>query len=110
MCVVGFLFQSRTPALIFEFVNNVDFKTLYQTLTDYDIRFYLYELLKVSQLCVLCWCGHLHEPLKMHLLLYSHRKVYTEKILMNTCFGNGTILYSCIDKYYLIKGLTDDQS
>ena len=29
---------SRTPALIFEHVNNTDFKQLYQTLTDYDIR------------------------------------------------------------------------
>lgn len=38
---------SRTPALIFEHVNNTDFKQLYQTLKDYDIRFYLYELLKV---------------------------------------------------------------
>lgn len=38
---------SRTPALIFEHVNNTDFKQLYQTLTDYDIRYYLYELLKV---------------------------------------------------------------
>ena len=39
---------SRTPALIFEHVNNTDFKQLYQTLTDYDIRYYLYELLKVG--------------------------------------------------------------
>lgn len=41
---------SRTPALIFEYVNNTDFKALYQTLTDYDIRYYLYELLKVREL------------------------------------------------------------
>ena len=40
---------SRTPALIFEHVNNTDFKQLYQTLTDYDIRYYLYELLKVKR-------------------------------------------------------------
>ncbi|XP_061194919.1 casein kinase II subunit alpha-like [Saccostrea echinata] len=37
---------SRIPALIFEFVNNTYFKTLYQEFSDYDIRFYLYELLK----------------------------------------------------------------
>ena len=42
---------SRTPALIFEHVNNTDFKQLYQTLTDYDIRYYLYELLKVRSIC-----------------------------------------------------------
>jgi serine/threonine protein kinase len=30
--------ESKTPSLIFEYVNNQDFKTLYPTLTDYDIR------------------------------------------------------------------------
>jgi serine/threonine protein kinase len=39
--------HSKTPSLIFEYVNNTDFKVLYPTLTDYDIRYYLYELLKV---------------------------------------------------------------
>jgi casein kinase II subunit alpha len=39
--------QSKTPSLIFEYVNNTDFKTLYPTLGDYDIRYYIYELLKV---------------------------------------------------------------
>lgn len=46
---------SRTPALIFEHVNNTDFKQLYQTLTDYDIRYYLYELLKVRVLLSVRW-------------------------------------------------------
>ena len=47
--------MSRTPALVFEHVNNTDFKQLYQTLTDYDIRYYLYELLKVSENINLCF-------------------------------------------------------
>lgn len=46
---------SRTPALVFEFVNNTDFKQLYQTLNDYDIRYYLYELLKVRPCGLLKW-------------------------------------------------------
>ena len=41
--------HSKTPSLIFEYVNSTDFKVLYPTLTDYDIRYYIYELLKVSQ-------------------------------------------------------------
>nr|XP_054500094.1 casein kinase II subunit alpha isoform X4 [Agelaius phoeniceus] len=41
---------SRTPALVFEHVNNTDFKQLYQTLTDYDIRFYMYEILKLVRI------------------------------------------------------------
>lgn len=30
--------QSKTPSLVFEYINNTDFKVLYPTLTDYDIR------------------------------------------------------------------------
>lgn len=40
--------HSKTPSLIFEYVNSTDFKVLYPTLTDYDIRYYIYELLKVN--------------------------------------------------------------
>lgn len=39
--------HSKTPSLIFEYVNSTDFKVLYPTLSDYDIRYYIYELLKV---------------------------------------------------------------
>ena len=39
--------HSKTPCLIFEHVNNTDFKVLYPTFTDFDIRYYLYELLIV---------------------------------------------------------------
>jgi serine/threonine protein kinase len=42
--------QSKTPSLIFEYVNNTDFKALYPTLTDFDIRYYIFELLKVLPL------------------------------------------------------------
>ena len=38
--------ESKTPSLIFEYVNNTDFKVLYPTFTDYDIRYYIFELLK----------------------------------------------------------------
>ena len=42
--------QSKTPSLIFEYVNNSDFKVLYPTLTDFDTRYYIYELLKACSL------------------------------------------------------------
>lgn len=35
------------PAIIFEYVNNADFKTLYPSFSSHDIQFYMYELLKV---------------------------------------------------------------
>lgn len=44
--------HSETPSLIFEYIDNQDFKTLYPTLNDGDIRYYMYELLKVSSTTV----------------------------------------------------------
>lgn len=43
----SYMMQSKTPSLIFEFVNNTDFRSLYPKFIDYDVRFYIYELLKV---------------------------------------------------------------
>lgn len=40
--------QSKTPSLIFEYVNNTDFRSLYPKFVDYDVRYYIYELLKVG--------------------------------------------------------------
>ncbi len=40
--------QSKTPSLVFENVNNTDFRTLYPRFMDYDVRYYIYELLKVG--------------------------------------------------------------
>lgn len=39
--------QSKTPSLIFENINNTDFRTLYPKFVDFDVRFYIFELLKV---------------------------------------------------------------
>lgn len=41
--------QSKTPSLVFEYINNSDFKLLYPTLSDLDIRYYMLELLKVCR-------------------------------------------------------------
>jgi serine/threonine protein kinase len=38
---------SKIPSLITEYVHNVDFKVLYPRFTDLDVRFYMFELLKV---------------------------------------------------------------
>lgn len=35
--------HAKTPSLVFEHVNNTDFKILYPTLTDLEIRYYLLE-------------------------------------------------------------------
>ena len=64
--------QSKTPSLVFEYVNNTDFKVLYLNLTDYDIRFYLMELLKAldfshSQ-------GIMHRDVKPHNVMIDHEQ------------------------------------
>lgn len=43
----SYLMQSKTPSLIFEYVNNTDFRSLYPKFVDYDVRYYILELLKV---------------------------------------------------------------
>lgn len=42
--------QSKTPSLIFEYVNNTDFRSLYPKFKDEDVRYYIFELLKVLRI------------------------------------------------------------
>ena len=49
----SYYMQSKTPSLIFEYVNNTDFRSLYPKFVDYDVRFYIFELLKVCNFGVL---------------------------------------------------------
>ena len=39
--------SSKIPSLITEYVHNVDFKVLYPRFADVDVRYYMFELLKV---------------------------------------------------------------
>jgi len=64
--------QSKTPSLVFEHVNNTDFKVLYPTLTDYDIRFYIFELLKALDFCHSM--GIMHRDVKPHNVMIDHQK------------------------------------
>lgn len=64
--------QSKTPSLVFEHVNNVDFKVLYPTLSDLDIRYYIYELLKALDYCHSN--GVMHRDVKPHNVMIDHEK------------------------------------
>ncbi|CAG7865205.1 unnamed protein product [Brassica rapa] len=62
--------HSKTPILIFEYVNSTDFKVLYPTLTDYNIRYYIYELLKALDYCHSQ--GIMHRDVKPHNVMIDH--------------------------------------
>lgn len=64
--------QSKTPSLVFEFIDNLDFKTLYPTLSDYDIRYYMFELLKALDFSHAN--GIMHRDVKPHNVMIDHEK------------------------------------
>lgn len=63
---------SKTPSLVFEYVDNTNFKVLYPLLTDYDLRFYIYELLKALDFCHSQ--GIMHRDVKPHNVMIDHKK------------------------------------
>ncbi|KAF4723106.1 Casein kinase II subunit alpha [Perkinsus olseni] len=67
--------NSKTPSLVFEYVDNTDFKTLYPTLTDMDIRYYMREILKALDFCHSQ--GIMHRDVKPHNIMidHAHRKL-----------------------------------
>jgi casein kinase II subunit alpha len=64
--------QSKTPSLVFEYVNNTDFRTLYPRFVDYDVRYYIYELLKALDFSHSK--GIMHRDVKPHNVMIDHEK------------------------------------
>jgi len=63
---------SKTPSLIFEHVKNRDFKSLYPTFTDMDVRYYMFELLKALDFCHSN--GIMHRDVKPHNVMIDHEQ------------------------------------
>ncbi|KNH04010.1 CMGC/CK2 protein kinase [Perkinsela sp. CCAP 1560/4] len=61
--------HSKTPALIFEFIENMDFRTLYPKLTDLDVRYYMLSLLHALKFCHSK--GIMHRDVKPHNIIIN---------------------------------------
>jgi len=63
---------SNISALIFERVNAVNHRILFKELTDFDIRYYIYEILKGLDFCHSM--GIMHRDIKPHNIMIDHEK------------------------------------
>jgi len=62
---------TKTPSLIFEYVNNSDFKVLYPSLQDADVRYYMMELFKALDYAHSN--GIMHRDVKPHNVMIDHK-------------------------------------
>lgn len=58
-------------ALVFEHVNNVDFLSFMAQLTDDDVQFYIYEILKGLEYCHSM--GIMHRDIKPQNIMIDHK-------------------------------------
>ncbi|KAF5286085.1 hypothetical protein FQA39_LY16431 [Lamprigera yunnana] len=70
--LLGVVYQEKlkVAAIIFEHINNVDFRHIYLCLTEYEIRYYIYELLKALDYCHSK--GIMHRDVKPHNIMVDH--------------------------------------
>lgn len=63
---------SKTPSLVFEYVNATDFRVLFPTLTDLETRYYIYELLRALDFSHSM--GIMHRDVKPHNVMIDHQQ------------------------------------
>lgn len=63
--------SSKTPSLIFEYIENQDFKILFPKLQDNEVRYYIYEVLRALDYCHSM--GIMHRDVKPHNIIIDHK-------------------------------------
>jgi len=63
---------SKTTSLVFEHVNNIDYRVLYPQFSDFDVRYYIFEVLKALDFAHSM--GIMHRDVKPHNIMIDHEK------------------------------------
>jgi len=63
---------TKTPSLIFEAIDNTNFRDLYPALTDFDVRYYVYRILEALDYCHSQ--GIMHRDIKPQNLVVDHKR------------------------------------
>lgn len=64
--------SSKTPSFIFEYVQASDFRTIFSTLSDYDVRYYIFEVLKALEYAHSM--GIMHRDVKPNNITIDHKR------------------------------------
>merc|ERR1711916_409343 len=61
--------ETKSPAVVFEYIDAIDFKTYFPTMPDLEVRFYLYKLLEALDYAHSM--GIMHRDVKPHNTVYD---------------------------------------
>ena len=64
--------SSKSPCIITEWIDNIEYKKLFQILTDEDIRYYIYQVLIALDYCHSM--GIMHRDVKPQNIIINHNK------------------------------------